>query len=133
MSTRYVAVQDVGFAINPALVDGQIRGAVAQGIGWALYEGLVFDDEGQPINPTFMDYALPKAEFIPQIETVFVQVPSVHGAHGSKGVGEPPTIPGPAAIANAIRHATGARITKLPMTAEVVLAGMNRPLASAAD
>ncbi|MGE3796420.1 MAG: xanthine dehydrogenase family protein molybdopterin-binding subunit [Thermomicrobiales bacterium] len=131
--TRYVAVQDVGFAINPALVDGQIRGAVAQGIGWALYEGLVFDDDGQPMNPTFMDYALPKAEDIPPIETVFVEVPSVHGAHGSKGVGEPPAIPGPAAVANAIRHATGARITKLPMTAEVVLSAINAPVATAAD
>lgn len=130
---RYVAVQDVGFALNPALVDGQIRGAVAQGIGWALYEGLVFDDEGQPINPSFMDYALPKAEFIPPIETVFVEIPSVHGAHGSKGVGEPPAIPGPAAVANAIRSATGARITRLPMTAEVVLEGLGGPTASAAD
>ncbi|MCC6942987.1 MAG: xanthine dehydrogenase family protein molybdopterin-binding subunit [Thermomicrobiales bacterium] len=131
--TRYVAVQDVGFAINPALVDGQIRGAVAQGIGWALYEGLVFDADGQPLNPTFMDYALPKAEYVPNIETVFVEVPSVHGAHGSKGVGEPPAIPGPAAVANAIRSATGARITKLPMTASVVLDALGGPIATAAD
>ncbi|MBX3069564.1 MAG: xanthine dehydrogenase family protein molybdopterin-binding subunit [Thermomicrobiales bacterium] len=131
--TRYVAVQDVGFAINPALVDGQIRGAVAQGIGWALYEGLVFDADGQPLNPTFMDYALPKAEYVPYIETVFVEVPSVHGAHGSKGVGEPPAIPGPAAVANAIRSATGARITKLPMTASVVLDALGGPVATAAD
>lgn len=131
--TRYVAVQDVGFAINPALVDGQIRGAVAQGIGWALFEGLVYDDDGQPVNPTFMDYAIPKADDIPPIETVFVEVPSVHGAHGSKGVGEPPAIPGPAAIANAIRNATGARITKLPMTAEVILQGLGGPVATAAD
>ncbi len=130
---RYVAVQDVGFAINPALVDGQIRGAVVQGIGWALYEGLVFDDDGQPVNPTLMDYALPKAEYVPPIETVFVEVPSTHGAHGSKGVGEPPAIPGPAAIANAIRDATGARITKLPMKAELVLSAIGETVATAAD
>ena len=80
-----------------------------------------------------MDYALPKAGHVPQIETVFVSIPSVHGAHGSKGVGEPPAIPGPAAIANAIRHATGARITRLPMKAEIVASALNGTVASAAD
>jgi CO/xanthine dehydrogenase Mo-binding subunit len=131
--TRYVAVQDVGFAINPALVEGQIRGAVAQGIGWALYEGLVFDTEGQPVNPSLMDYALPRATTVPEIEIVFVEVPSEFGAHGSKGVGEPPTIPGPAAIANAIHHATGARVTSLPMKAEIVAAAIGGGQALAAD
>ncbi len=130
---RYVAVQDVGFALNPALVDGQIRGAVAQGIGWALYEGLVFDEDGQPRNPTLMDYVIPKADDIPTIETVFVEVPSVHGVHGSKGVGEPPAIPGPATIANAIRHARGVRVTQLPMKSEVVLAAMHQAVPTAAD
>lgn len=130
---RYIAVQDVGFAINPALVDGQIRGAVVQGIGWALYEGLVFDAQGQPLNPSLMDYVIPKAEYVPQIETILVSIPSVHGAHGSKGVGEPPAIPGPAAVANAIRHATGVRITQLPMKAEVIVSALNSALATAAD
>jgi CO/xanthine dehydrogenase Mo-binding subunit len=130
--TRYVAVQDVGFALNPALVNGQIRGAVAQGIGWALYEGLMFDDQGQPLNPSLMDYVLPRAEYIPPIEVVYVEVPSDHGAYGSKGVGEPPAIPGPAVIANAIRHATGARVTTLPMKPEVVLAASGQ-FAMAAD
>ncbi|CAN5638215.1 xanthine dehydrogenase family protein molybdopterin-binding subunit [soil metagenome] len=130
---RYVAVQDVGFALNPALVEGQIRGAVAQGIGWALYEGLVFDSDGQPRNPTLMDYVIPKADDIPAIEIVFVEVPSVHGVHGSKGVGEPPAIPGPATIANAIRHARGIRVTQLPMKSEVVLAAMNQVVPTAAD
>ncbi|CAN5776499.1 xanthine dehydrogenase family protein molybdopterin-binding subunit [soil metagenome] len=130
---RYIAVQDVGFAINPALVDGQIRGAVVQGIGWALYEGLVFDAQGQPLNPSLMDYVIPKAEYVPQIETILVSIPSVHGAHGSKGVGEPPAIPGPAAVANAIRHATGVRITQLPMKAEVIVTALNSALATAAD
>jgi CO/xanthine dehydrogenase Mo-binding subunit len=130
---RYVAVQDVGFALNPALVDGQIRGAVVQGIGWALYEGLVFDDQGQPLNPSLMDYVLPKAGYVPQIETIFVTIPSEHGAHGSKGVGEPPAIPGPAAVANAVRHATGARITQLPMKAEIVVSALNGSFAAAAD
>ncbi|MER3485931.1 MAG: xanthine dehydrogenase, partial [Chloroflexota bacterium] len=58
--TRYVAAQDVGFAINPALVEGQIHGGVAQGIGWALYEGIAIDDQGQPLTATLMDYALPR-------------------------------------------------------------------------
>lgn len=111
----YVAAQDVGFAINPAAVEAQIHGGVAQGIGWALYEGLAFDDEGQLLTATLMDYALPKAGMIPPIETVLVEVPSEQGAYGSKGVGEPPAIPGPAAVANAIRDAVGVRATDIPI------------------
>ncbi|MDP9366014.1 MAG: xanthine dehydrogenase family protein molybdopterin-binding subunit [Chloroflexota bacterium] len=112
---RYVAVQDVGFAINPAAVEGQIHGGVAQGIGWALYEGMSYDADGQLLTASLMDYALPRAEMIPPIETVLVEVPSERGAYGSKGVGEPPAIPGPAAIANAIRDAVGVRVTEIPI------------------
>lgn len=118
--TRYVAAQDVGFAINPALVEGQIHGGVAQGIGWALYEGIAVDDEGQPLTATLMDYALPRAAMVPPIETILVEVPSLHGAFGSKGVGEPPAIPGAAAIANAIAHATGVRVTSIPIKPETL-------------
>ena len=118
---RYVAVQDVGFAINPAAVEGQIHGGVAQGIGWALYEGLPYDAEGQPRASTLMDYALPRARMIPPIETVLVEIASEAGPYGAKGVGEPPAIPGAAAIANAIRDATGARLTSLPIHAADVL------------
>lgn len=113
--SRYVAVQDVGFAINPAEVEGQIHGGVAQGIGWALYEGMSYDADGQLLTASLMDYALPKAEMIPPIETVLVEVPSERGAYGSKGIGEPPAIPGPAAIANAVRHAVGVRVTEIPI------------------
>lgn len=116
----YVAAQDVGFAINPALVSAQIHGGVAQGIGWALYEGLVFDDDGQLVTASLMDYALPKADMIPEIDVVLVQIASEHGAYGAKGVGEPPAIPGPATVANAIRDLTGARVTDLPMRPQVV-------------
>lgn len=112
---RYVAVQDVGFAINPTLVEGQIHGGVGQGIGWALYEGMQYDNDGQLLSATLMDYTLPRFGMIPPIETVLVEVPSVHGAYGSKGVGEPPAIPGPAAVANAIRDLTGVRATQIPI------------------
>jgi CO/xanthine dehydrogenase Mo-binding subunit len=115
---HYVAAQDVGFAINPAAVDGQIHGAVMQGIGWALYEGMVFDDDAQLQNATLNDYALPRSSMTPEIETLLIEVPSEFGAYGSKGVGEPPAIPGPAAVANAIRDATGKRVTTLPMRPE---------------
>ncbi|MBX6721870.1 MAG: molybdopterin-dependent oxidoreductase, partial [Dactylosporangium sp.] len=122
---HYVAAQDVGFAINPALVEGQIHGGVMQGIGWALYEGLQFDEDGQLLTASLIDYALPKATMSPEIEVVMVEVPSELGAYGSKGVGEPPAIPGPAAVANAIRDVTGARVTSLPMRPQEIVAAMN--------
>ena len=122
--TNYVAVQDVGFAINPALVEGQIHGGVVQGLGWALYEGLAFDADGQLLTASLMDYALPKANTIPEIDVLLVEVPSELGAYGSKGAGEPPAIPGPAAVANAIRDITGARVTDLPMRPQTIAAAM---------
>lgn len=122
---NYVAAQDVGFAINPALVEGQIHGGVMQGIGWALYEGLTFDESGQLLTASFMDYAIPKAHTTPHIETVMVEVPSEMGAYGSKGVGEPPAIPGPAAIANAIRDRAGIRVTNLPMRPQEIVAAQH--------
>jgi CO/xanthine dehydrogenase Mo-binding subunit len=129
---RYVAVQDVGFAINPAEVEGQIHGGVVQGLGWALYEGMAYDDEGQLLTATLMDYVLPRAIMAPPIETVLVEVPSEHGAYGAKGIGEPPAIPGAAAVGNAIRDLTGVRLLELPMRPEVVARGLWTS-ASAAD
>lgn len=121
---RYVAVQDVGRALNPALVEGQMMGGVAQGIGWALYEAIEYDDSGQLITGSLMDYVLPRTTNVPPIETVLVEVASVHGPFGAKGVGEPPAIPGAAAIRNAIKHASGARLSALPMRPERVLAAL---------
>jgi CO/xanthine dehydrogenase Mo-binding subunit len=118
---RYVAAQDVGFAINPALVEGQMMGGVAQGIGWALHEAIEFDDSGQLVTGTLMDYVLPRSNDIPPIETILVEVASQHGPFGAKGVGEPPAIPGPATIRNAIKAASGARLSSLPMRPERVL------------
>jgi CO/xanthine dehydrogenase Mo-binding subunit len=131
---RYVAVQDVGFAINPAEVEAQIHGGVAQGLGWGLYEGMVYDGEGQLLTATLMDYVLPRAEMVPPIETVLVEVPSEHGAYGAKGIGEPPAIPGAAAVANAIRDVTGRRILSIPIRPETVAAALwEEATKSAAD
>lgn len=122
--TRYVAVQDVGQAINPAAVEGQMMGGVAQGIGWGLYEGMVFDERGTLLTASFLDYALPAMEQIPAIETIIIEIPAPVGPFGGKGVGEPPVVPGAAAIANAIDDATGTRLTEIPFTPERVMRGM---------
>ncbi|HET8910603.1 MAG TPA: xanthine dehydrogenase family protein molybdopterin-binding subunit [Ktedonobacteraceae bacterium] len=115
---EYVAAQDVGFAINPAEVEGQIHGGVTQGLGWALFEQLVYDESGQPLTSNFMDYALPHSFDIPEITPLLVQIPSRIGPFGAKGVGEPPVIPVGAAVANAIKAAVGARVAELPITPE---------------
>jgi len=117
---RYIAIQDVGRAINPALIEDQMHGGAVQGVGWGLYEQIVFDEQGTPITGSFMDYTLPKASQSPEVEAVLVELPSILGPFGAKGVGEPPVIPGPAAWANAVRDACGARVTELPLTPERV-------------
>jgi CO/xanthine dehydrogenase Mo-binding subunit len=118
-------VQDVGRAINPSEVEGQIRGAVVQGVGIGLYEELVFDDSGQLLTGTFMDYALPKTVQAPPIEVRLIEDPSPHGPFGARGVAESPIIPPAAAIGNAIFDATGVRLTELPMTSERLWKAMN--------
>jgi CO/xanthine dehydrogenase Mo-binding subunit len=115
---EYVAVQDVGRAINPAGIEDQIHGGVVQGIGWALYEGIVLDEDGRVLTGSWLDYAVPSASKTPPIETILLEVPSRSGPFGVRGVGEPPVIPGAAAIGNAIRDAAGVRLTAIPMTAE---------------
>src|SRR5438067_9932989 len=121
---RYIVVQDVGRAINPATVEEQIHGGGAQGVGWAVYEEIVHDEAGTPITSSFMDYTVPKARQIPELEAVLVEVPSPIGPYGAKPVGEPPVIPGGAAVANAVAAATGARVTELPLTPERVRRAM---------
>ncbi len=113
----YAVVQDVGRALDPALVEGQMRGGTVQSIGRALYEELIHDDRGQLLTGTFLDYAVPKAAMLPPIETLIVEVPAPDGPFGAKGIAEAPILPGPAAIANAIAAATGLRMRELPMTA----------------
>jgi CO/xanthine dehydrogenase Mo-binding subunit len=116
----YVVAQDVGRALNPAMVEGQMRGGVAQGIGWALFEELVHDDRGQLLNGSFLEYTIPSADAVPEIETLIVEVPSADGPFGAKGVGEAPVIAAAGAVANAIAAASGARMDELPMTAQRV-------------
>ena len=112
----YVVLQDVGRAINPALVEGQMRGAAGQGIGWALHEELIHDAEGQLLTGTFLDYTIPRSADIPDIDTVIVEVPAPDGPFGAKGIGEASVIPAAAAIASAIAAAGGPRLRELPMT-----------------
>jgi CO/xanthine dehydrogenase Mo-binding subunit len=121
----YAALHDVGQAINPAEVEGQIHGGVVQGVGWAFFEALRYDAEGQPLTASYMDYALPKASEAPDIETRIYEFPAPEGPYGAKGIGEPPVIPPAAALANAIFDATGVRLRELPMTAERVWRALN--------
>ncbi|HYF92703.1 MAG TPA: xanthine dehydrogenase family protein molybdopterin-binding subunit [Symbiobacteriaceae bacterium] len=117
---RYTAVQDVGRAIHPAYVEGQLQGAVAQSIGRALYEAYVYDSEGRLLNPNFLDYRLPTFVDVPPIETVLVEVPNPAHPYGVRGVGEAGAVPGAGALANAVCRATGHRLCDLPMTAEQI-------------
>jgi CO/xanthine dehydrogenase Mo-binding subunit len=121
---RHVIAQDVGRALNPALVEGQMRGGAAQGIGWALFEELVHDEDGRLASGSFLDYAIPTAERLPEIETLVVEVPAPDGPFGAKGIGEAPVVGAPAAVANAVAAATGTRLRQLPMTPPRVWAAL---------
>jgi CO/xanthine dehydrogenase Mo-binding subunit len=122
---RYTAVQDVGRAVHPSYVEGQIQGGVAQGVGWALNEEYIYGDDGQMQNPGFLDYRMPVASDLPMIEAVVVEVPNDAHPHGVRGVGEVPIAPPMAAVANAIESATGLRLQDLPMSPPKVLAGLD--------
>jgi len=113
--TGYAAIQDVGRAINPPEIEGQIHGGAVQGLGRALGEQLAYDSDGQLRTSSFLDYELPTADQLPDIDVRLVEVPSPVGPLGAKGVGEPPAIPGPAAISNALARATGTRVRDLPI------------------
>ena len=107
---RYTAIQDVGKAIHPSYVEGQIQGGAAQGIGWALNEEYIYNAKGQMENAGFLDYRVPVASDVPMIEAVLVEVPNPRHPFGARGVGEVPIVPPMAAIANAIRGAIGLRL-----------------------
>jgi CO/xanthine dehydrogenase Mo-binding subunit len=118
---RYVVVQEVGKVINPEGVLGQIQGGVAQGIGYALYEGLEVGSDGRYRQRTLESYRMPIAGDIPRVEVVLLEHPEEAGPHGAKGVAEPPIVPVAAAIGNAIADATGGAIARLPITPEDIL------------
>jgi CO/xanthine dehydrogenase Mo-binding subunit len=115
---HYTAFQDVGYCINPDQVAGQLQGGATQGIGWALSEGYLFDDNGAVRNANLLDYRLPSAVDVPPIGAEIVEVPSADHPYGIRAVGQVPIVPPAAAIANAISRATGIRLDALPMTPE---------------
>jgi CO/xanthine dehydrogenase Mo-binding subunit len=114
----FVVVQDVGKAINPLGVEGQMQGGAVQSLGMALTEALVYDDQARLTNPSLLDYRKLTSADLPRIETIIVEKPAPHGPFGARGVGEPPIVPAPAAIANALEDATGVRLTHLPLSPE---------------
>ena len=117
---KYVVAQDVGFALNPTYIEGQIEGGVAQGLGQTLSEEIVYR-EGRVLNANLTDYKMPTALDVPRIESIIVEHPGLIGPYGAKGVGEPPNVEPPATVANAIAAAIGVRITSLPITAEKIV------------
>jgi CO/xanthine dehydrogenase Mo-binding subunit len=121
---RYTAIQDVGTAIHPSYVEGQMQGGAVQGIGWALNEEYVFDDKGRMQNASYLDYRMPTTLDVPNIETIIVEVSNPAHPYGVRGVGETPIIAPPAAIANAIFNATGVRMGELPMSPPRLWAAM---------
>jgi carbon-monoxide dehydrogenase large subunit len=126
---RYVVAHDCGRVINPMIVDGQIHGGVAQGVGGGLFEELVYDETGQLLSSGFMDYAVPRADELPPIETVHLEFPSPRNPLGVKGLGEGGAISPPAAIANAVEDALapfGVRVSELPLAPPRVAALLAR-------
>ena len=123
----FYAVEDCGVMINPAIVEGQIRGGIAQAIGGVLLEEMVYNDDGQLLTTTFMDYLLPTASEVPPIEIVHLSTPSKITPGGIKGMGESAMVSAPAAIVNGVNDALaafGVMIEELPITPDRVLAAV---------
>ena len=123
---RYTVVEDAGKAIHPLQVEGQFQGGAVQGIGWALNEEYIFGEDGKMQNPGFLDYRMPVASDVPNIDTVIVEVPNPKHPFGLRGVGEVPVVPTMAAIANAIGNCIGIRPRSLPMSPPRLLALMQQ-------
>ena len=118
---RYTAAQDAGKAIHPAYVEGQIQGGAVQGIGWALNEAYIYNDDGALLNSSFLDYRMPTSLDLPMIDTIIVEVANPAHPYGVRGVGEVPIVPPMAAISNAIYDAIGIRMNDLPMSPDKIL------------
>ena len=124
---RYTAAQDVGRAIHPAYVEGQLQGGAAQGIGWALNEEYVYGKSGLLENAGFLDYRMPVASDLPMIDTILIETkPNPRHPYGAKGVGEVPIVPPLAAVGNAVSRIVGKRMASLPLSPAKVLAEMGR-------
>ena len=121
-----VVGQDVGKALNPMLVEGQMEGGGVQSVAYGWMETYQYDDKGRVANPNLLDYAIPTAMDVPQLKSVLVETPSDLGPYGAKGVGEPPIIPGVPAIASAVEDAIGVRITDMPLTPERIVAALKK-------
>lgn len=121
----FTAIQDAGTAIHPAYVEGQMQGGAAQGIGWALNEEYIFDDNGVMQNAGFLDYRIPVASDLPMIETQIIEVPNPSHPYGVRGVGETPIVAPLAACSNAVSRAVGKRLTDLPLSPPNVLAQLD--------
>jgi carbon-monoxide dehydrogenase large subunit len=124
---RYVAVDDCGTRINPKIVDGQIQGGVVQGIGEALYEGLVYDDAGTLVSGTLDDYSVPRATDVPELEVDETVTPSPHNPLGVKGVGDSGSFPSPPVVVNAVVDALepfGVDHVDMPVTPETILSAV---------
>jgi CO/xanthine dehydrogenase Mo-binding subunit len=130
---RYTAIQDVGRAIHPSYVEGQLQGGAAQGIGWALNEEYIYGSDGRLQNSGFLDYRVPVASDLPMIDTVLVEVPNPTHPYGVRGVGEVPIVPPLGAVANAVSRATGLRLADLPMSPPRLLQAIEAGLDEAAD
>jgi len=124
---KITVAYDVGRAINPLSLEGQIDGGTIQALGYGLMEQLIHS-EGIVVNPTLGDYYIPTSLDIPELQTIIVEYPGAIGPYGAKAMGEPPVDLPAAALANAVAHATGSRVFDLPLTAEKVLLGMKRKL-----
>jgi CO/xanthine dehydrogenase Mo-binding subunit len=123
---RYTTFLDAGCAVHPSYVEGQMQGGTVQGIGWALNEEYFFTADGTLANSSFLDYRMPTTVDVPMIETVILEVPNPRHPFGLRGVGEAPIIPPLAALANAIYHAVGVRMDRLPMSPGTILAALQR-------
>ncbi|MBQ12176.1 MAG: oxidoreductase [Planctomyces sp.] len=118
---RFTAFIDAGRAVHPSFVEGQVQGATVQGIGWALNEEYFFTEDGTMANSSFLDYRMPTSLDVPMIDTEIIEVPNPRHPFGLRGVGEVPIIPPLSALANAVSHATGVRMNRLPLTPNTIL------------
>lgn len=127
---RYTVLQDVGRAVHPAYVEGQMQGGAAQAIGWALNEEYLYDKDGRVDNPGFLDYRMPVASDLPMLDTHIIEIPNPKHPQGVRGVGEVPLVPGLSAVRNAVYNAIGIRFNDLPLSPPRVLAALDVPKAA---